>query len=448
MLGKAGFGELGIIQNTVNTFQVFAVFGLGITATKFIAQLRTQDPARAGRILALSGLTAFGTGAVFSSALFFSATMLASRALVAPQLAGPLRIGAGLLFFAALNGAQTGALAGLEAFRVIARVNLISGLTTFFLMVGGAVAGGLSGILWGLLISAAANWLITHMALRKCLSAVGIAAQVRGCWQERGVLWAFSVPAVLAGVAVAAAVWGSNAILVNQPGGYADMGAYNAVMRIKQVPETVLLAILAPILPVLSSAHAKKDIITFGKTARLAFALSIALLIPVALIQIAVPALSLLPYGPEFKGYSGVVRWLMFQTAIVGVCFPIGTIQVSMGRMWLGATYNLSWAIVSLAFSFLLVPLYQGPGLAAASALTYVVTVVPATMYLFRHEAAYFRSNPFWKLLFGFPALSAACWLIGARFQPVVAGVAGAVSVVVTLYVAYSLIKTSPYQKH
>jgi O-antigen/teichoic acid export membrane protein len=119
-----------------------------------------------------------------------------------------------------------------------------------------------------------------------------------------------------------------------------------------------------------------------------------------------------------------------------------------MGRMWLGATYNLSWAIVSLAFSFLLVPLYQGPGLAAASALTYVVTVVPATMYLFRHEAAYFRSNPFWKLLFGFPALSAACWLIGARFQPVVAGVAGAVSVVVTLYVAYSLIKTSPYQKH
>ena len=49
----------------------------------------------------------------------------------APALAGELRIAGILLFFNALNGAQTGALSGFEAFRAIARINLVRGLIAF-----------------------------------------------------------------------------------------------------------------------------------------------------------------------------------------------------------------------------------------------------------------------------------------------------------------------------
>src|SRR3989339_928116 len=51
MLGKTAFGELGMIDSTVGMLGTFAGFGLGVTATKHIAEFRHSDPHRAARIL-------------------------------------------------------------------------------------------------------------------------------------------------------------------------------------------------------------------------------------------------------------------------------------------------------------------------------------------------------------------------------------------------------------
>ena len=56
-----------------------------------------------------------------------------------------------LLFLGGINGAQTGALSGFEAFKAIARINLISGALTFPLMVAGAWHWGVAGAVWGLI---------------------------------------------------------------------------------------------------------------------------------------------------------------------------------------------------------------------------------------------------------------------------------------------------------
>src|ERR1022692_3038167 len=42
-----------MIQSTVGMLGIFAGLGLGITATKYVAELRSHDPERAGRIIAL-----------------------------------------------------------------------------------------------------------------------------------------------------------------------------------------------------------------------------------------------------------------------------------------------------------------------------------------------------------------------------------------------------------
>src|SRR5688500_10249953 len=53
ILGPAGFGELGVIRSTVVTVGVLAGIGFGLSATKYVAELRQLDPRRAGRILGL-----------------------------------------------------------------------------------------------------------------------------------------------------------------------------------------------------------------------------------------------------------------------------------------------------------------------------------------------------------------------------------------------------------
>ncbi|NOZ40854.1 MAG: oligosaccharide flippase family protein [Planctomycetes bacterium] len=56
MLGKTVYGELGMIRSTVGMFGVFAGFGLGLTATKHVAEFRESDPERAGRIVGFTEL--------------------------------------------------------------------------------------------------------------------------------------------------------------------------------------------------------------------------------------------------------------------------------------------------------------------------------------------------------------------------------------------------------
>src|SRR5579862_80744 len=48
IIGKVIYGELGIIQSTVGLFGTLAGFGMGTTASKFVAELRTKDPSKAG----------------------------------------------------------------------------------------------------------------------------------------------------------------------------------------------------------------------------------------------------------------------------------------------------------------------------------------------------------------------------------------------------------------
>jgi O-antigen/teichoic acid export membrane protein len=127
VLGKTQFGEYGMIASTVGALGVFAGLGLGLTATKFVAEHRLRDPGRAGRILGLSTETAVVSGLVVSVSLYVLAPVLAERTLNAPQLVWELRLGCALLFLNALNGMQTGALCGLEAFKAIAWVTWSAG---------------------------------------------------------------------------------------------------------------------------------------------------------------------------------------------------------------------------------------------------------------------------------------------------------------------------------
>jgi len=59
MLGKSGFGELSMVRNTISTIGIFAGLGLGLTATKYIAEHREKNPERTTRIIQLCLLSAF-----------------------------------------------------------------------------------------------------------------------------------------------------------------------------------------------------------------------------------------------------------------------------------------------------------------------------------------------------------------------------------------------------
>src|SRR5215216_2707980 len=158
LLGKVTFGEFGMVTGTVGAFGMLAGLGLGLTATKFVAERRVTDPVRAGHILGLVVQVALISGGAVALLLFAIAPWLAAQTLNAPQLSDELRVGCLLLFLNTLDGVQTGSLAGLEAFKAATRVSIIRGLLTFPLAIAGVWFFGLMGAVVATVVVGATGW--------------------------------------------------------------------------------------------------------------------------------------------------------------------------------------------------------------------------------------------------------------------------------------------------
>ncbi len=416
ILGKHDFGQLSMVQSTVGMFGVVAGFGMGLTATKHVAEFRAQDPARAGRIIGLSSLVAWGAGGVMTLVLLLISPWLATSTLASAEMAGLLRAGALLLLLGGINGAQTGALSGFEAFKTIARVNLAAGLLSFPLTLAGAWWLGVLGAVWAAVVCLAVNCILNFIALRQEAGRAGVPLGYRGFQQEWPVLWRFSLPAVCSGLVVSPAMWLCNTFLVNQPDGYGQLGVLNAVYRIKQMPEALLAMVLAPLLPALSDHFGRKQTASYNKVLSLAFTFSAVLIVPISLLQAGWPTLSLLPFGDDFGGHEAVVRAVMLQAILVGLTYPFSNILASMGRMWFGFTYNLGYALLVTALSWWLVPKHGVLGLAIATAATHFLTAVPCVAYIYRHERAFIADTPIISYGIAVSVLYVLCTLVSCNF--------------------------------
>ena len=99
ILGLEEFGELGIIRSTISMFSVFAGFGLGLTATKYVAELKIKDKEKTGKIIGLTTLFAVAAGFVIAIIIFVFASFIAETTLNSPHLVDELRFSAVILFF-------------------------------------------------------------------------------------------------------------------------------------------------------------------------------------------------------------------------------------------------------------------------------------------------------------------------------------------------------------
>jgi O-antigen/teichoic acid export membrane protein len=383
MLGKHGYGELGIIQSTIGMFGTLAGFGMGLTANKYVAEFKSSDPIRAGRIIGLTSATAWISSGIMAVVLIAYAPWLAAKTLAAPQLSGLLQIGALLLLLSGVNGAQLGALSGFESFKRIAQINLISGLLTFPLMVVGAWKWGVTGAVCGLIGSQLANCVMSFLAIRVESARYQISHHYVGCLSELRLFWSFSVPTVLIGVLNAVVIWGAGALVVNQIGGYGDMGIYNAASRVASIPNAILGMLIAPIIPMLSESFCKSDHSAYQKTFRASVLISTLAIVPVSLIQVAAPALTLIPFGSEYQGRPLVVSWLMLYSIISCFCLCLNNALIAAGRAWLIWLLSLSFAVSYGALAVFLVPRYGGVGYAASSAIAFGVQTILSAAVLY-----------------------------------------------------------------
>jgi O-antigen/teichoic acid export membrane protein len=370
VVGKIVYGELGIIQSTVGMLGTLAGFGMSTTAAKFVAELRGKDPARAGRIIALSSLLSWTIGVALAAALVYLAPWLCQYTLAAPHLTGYLRMSAPLLVLAGVNGAQLGVLIGFEAFKSIARVSSLTGLLNFPLIVGGALLFGLAGIVCGMALAQAGGCLLNLCALRREARQYDVPISFSSCMAELPILWRYSIPAVGIELVIGGVGWVTATTLVRQPNGYSEMGAFGAANQWFNAAIWLPMIIGSVALPMLSERLSCNDSASSVKLLWLSVKINAAIVLPLVTLGCVASPYIMMSYGQAFRSGWPTLCTVLLTAGVLSLEFPLSQLLSASSRMWLSFSLNVGWGVIFLVTNALLLR-WGSFGLASARLLAY-----------------------------------------------------------------------------
>jgi FkbM family methyltransferase len=376
ILGKVPFGELGTIQSTVGLFAAFAGLGIGITATKYVAEFRESETDRCGRVIGFSLGGALVGGILAGLGLVVFGGWLAADTLAAPQLGPLLRVGAGLVVFSSLQGAYLGALAGFEAFKQVCRVNWISSLVGVPLAVIATLWAGLDGAVWALVLQTILGCAYGHAALIKAAAQAGVKISFVLSPEEWSMLWRFTLPSFLSALLATPAGWFSRTMLVNQHGGYAEAALVSAANQWMNLVNFLPWTMGGVLVPIFANLYATGRRDEFMKLLRHNLALNVGVALSVALPLMICSSWILGCYGAGFGEGLPIFVVTMLCGVFVAINNLFSRAMQSAGRAWIDLTCTGLWAVVVIAGSWPLIHLYKGLGLVSTQVIAAVALLV------------------------------------------------------------------------
>jgi O-antigen/teichoic acid export membrane protein len=371
LLGQAGYGEFALIQSTLGMAGTFAVFGLGVTGSRYVSQLQRTEPERAGRIIGMTITCALLTGIVFSSILFTAAPWLCGTVAHAARLTLSVRLGCGIVLFTALDSAQCGVLYGFESFRLLTRTSAIKALISIPVLAAGIILGGLNGAVLGLGTTAAVGCLINRAVIRDQCRLRGIKIIYSVAASERQILWAYSFPALVSAIAATPAMWLANMILVRTTSGYLELGLFNAANQWRVALAYIPATFSQFALPILSSIDRSR---LHGRTVLMSLVWVTGATGVVAIIGGVFGRQLLALFGRSFTVGTGLLSILLITAVISSSNAVLSTAAASSDRMWRVASCNGLWSFALIVAAGALVPRYRGLGLASAVLIAEIIS--------------------------------------------------------------------------
>ena len=372
LLGADVFGEYGMIKSTLAYVATFSTFGLGYTATKYIAQCKKSDAGAIRQIIAGSTRITLAMSGIMALVLL----LIANRLSMEPHLVPVLRYTALIIVFNAVNTTQLGLLSGFKDFRAIAVNNTIVGtimlvlgtVLTYFFALDGAVAA--------LFASTVIQCLLNHLAVRRHDRSMPArhATLVQRLPLTKELL-SFSLPIALQECIYASAGWLRIWMLATLAG-YDELGLYTVsnqwYIMILFVPGVLRNVILSYLSSSADEPHSHRR--TFDSMMRINLAATAA---PATAIALVSPLICRI-YGETFDGLICVFL-IMVVTSIFGCMAGLYSQEfISRGRNW-----TIFWAYVMREYGSIALtcPLLLASGGDYGAAITYGAYLLTHILY-------------------------------------------------------------------
>lgn len=349
ILGVDKNGEYGIINSTVVMFSTLAGMGLSTTSTRFIAEQKHSDVERCGRVVGMTNIVGAISGVLMAICLFILSPWLAKSLLHNTNVETGLKISSLLLLFNTVSTVQNGTLSGFGNFKIIARINMITGLLCFPIYTICTYLGGVNGLLIGNIIISIYTCILYLIQNKKAYCQHNIKLDFVNSYKETRIMWQISVPAMLCSIMVSPVIWIGNAIITTMDNGYASLGIFNATNQWRSLLTFIPTAIGSVILTVII-ANQNEDWLE-----KINILLGWVIVNCIAIPLLFVPEVIAWFYGIEYQGNSFIISliFVIMTTCLLAYKEGIARNLISRNLLWLGVLSNFLWGmlfIVSIAF--------------------------------------------------------------------------------------------------
>ena len=347
MIGIKDFGKLAVIQSTIYMLAELGQAGVGFSATKYVASMRSIDSERTGRIIGFSLIFTVGCAILMGSSLYLFSTVISKAVLPEQDISTEIRFASLWIIFEMINYLQIRVLNGFEAFSNTAAYNLSQAILQLPLAIWGAYYGGLTGTIIALSLVSTISCLVGQVLLRKQCKQFDITITYRNVWQERGIL-KMSTMVGVCGIAMYATNWFVGILLVKQPNGLTEFGMFNAASRFQSILLFIPKKIYDVTVPVLANLQAEGNRRGFTKALMGAglFTIIITSTGCLGLVFFAENLMQL--YGAEFALGAGILRIIAFGTVISAIW------TVSTAGLWAAEKSNQMFSLDMIRGSLLL----------------------------------------------------------------------------------------------
>lgn len=352
MLGEVKYGVYSIINNTVQTFTVFAGAGIGVTLTRFVSLYREKDKNMVG--IVIKTLLIFNSILSIAVALLifiFSGTI---SNIISEQvnISLHLKITAGTIFFTSIALILQSILQGFERFKKIAIVQIISNILSLFLGIILTKLFGIKGTVISLLVLQILMTIFFGITIKGILKNKDIILKFQINEIIKDAIKNVAIPAFLSTIFVLPIIWITNFIFTKN-NGYDEFAAFSVCLQwftiLNYLPQQ-----FGQVKPIYTQMYADGKFDELKKAIKKIMKFSILFASVAALILSLVSKILLGMYGTYYLNYIIPFVVMLIASIFYAIQSQFGSIFQAIGKVWMCFILNVIWAISFIVSFFAL----------------------------------------------------------------------------------------------
>lgn len=230
LLGETQYGIYSLINNTVQTFTVFAGAGIGVTLTRYVALYRDKDKEMTGIII--KTLTLFNSvlSIIIGVLVFIFAKDISNLINESTDITLYIKITSVTIFFTSVTLILQSALQGFEEYKKIAIAQMISNIVMILIGILATKLYGIIGSITSLMILQIITSIFFIISIKNIITKKNIKLKFEVNEIVKEAVKKVAIPAFGASIFVVPLLWITNSIFTKQ-NGYEEFAAFSVCLQ-------------------------------------------------------------------------------------------------------------------------------------------------------------------------------------------------------------------------